>query len=90
MKALRAMPDRMEIRTGEKYHLTSAVGAGSDKIARVDYNAVQQYMDHILLMTYDFYGSWSLNVLGHFTGMFAPSRDPSDALTPQYSVDVNL
>ena len=78
MRELRAMLDRLEIATGRKYHLTSAISAGSDKIARVDYRAVQQYMDHILLMTYDFYGGWSTQILGHHTGLFAPAWNPAD------------
>ena len=90
MKELREMLDRMEIRTGEKYHLTSAVSAGTDKIARVDYNAVQKYMDHILVMTYDFYGGWSTNVLGNMTGLFAPSWNPSDNYNAHTGVQAML
>ena len=78
MRELRAMLDKREIATGRKYHLTSAISAGSDKIARVDYRAVQQYMDHILLMTYDFYGGWTTQVLGHHTGLFAPAWNATD------------
>ena len=78
MRELREMLDRMEIRTGRKYHLTSAISAGSEKIARVDYNAVEQFMDHILLMTYDFYGGWDTNVLGHHTGLFAGAFRPDN------------
>ena len=78
MRELREMLDRMEIRTGRKYHLTSAISAGSEKIARVDYHAVEQFMDHILVMTYDFYGGWDTNVLGHHTGLFAGAFRPDN------------
>ena len=90
MRELRAMLDRMEVRTGRRYHLTSAVGAGSDKIARVDYRTVQQYMDQILLMTYDFYGAWDLNALGHMPGLFAPSWDPTDDYNGHSAVQAML
>ena len=95
MRDLRAMLDRMELSTGRRYHLTSAVGAGPEKIARVDYNTVQQYMDQILLMTYDFYGAWDVKVLGNMPGLFAPSWDLTDdynthsALQAMLSQDVD-
>ena len=90
MRELREMLDRMELRTGRKYHLTSAVGAGPDKIARVDYNAVQQYMDQILIMTYDFYGAWDVNVLGNMAGLFAPSWDLTDDYNTHSAVQAML
>ena len=90
MRDLRAMLDRMELRTGRKYHLTSAVGAGSEKIARVDYATVQRYMDHILLMTYDFYGAWDKVNLGHMPGPFAPSWDPTDDYNMHSAVQAML
>ena len=90
MRDLRAMLDRMELRTGRKYHLTSAVGAGSEKIARVDYTTVQRYMDHILLMTYDFYGAWDKNSLGHMAGPFAPASDPADDYNMHSAVQAML
>ena len=78
MRELRAMLDRMELRTGRRYHLTSAISAGADKILRVDYKAVAPYMDQILLMTYDFYGAWDVNRLGNKAGLFPPSWDLTD------------
>ncbi|KUJ84161.1 chitinase [Microbulbifer flavimaris] len=78
MRDLRAMLDGLEQETGREYQLTSAVGADPVKVARIDYGAVDQYMDYIFLMTYDFYGAWSNEVLGHQTALYAPSWDPSD------------
>lgn len=39
MKELRAMLDELEAETGRQYELTSAISAGGDKIAKVDYQA---------------------------------------------------
>ena len=90
MRDLRAMLDRMELRTGRRYHLTSAIGAGPEKIARVDYKTVQQYMDQILLMTYDFYGAWDVKVLGNMPGLFAPSWDLTDDYNTHSAVQALL
>ena len=90
MRDLRAMLHRMELRTGRKYHLTSAVGAGTEKITRVDYATAQRYMDHILLMTYDFYGAWDKVNLGHMPGSFAPSWDPTDDYNMHSAVQAML
>jgi len=81
MRDLRAMLDGLEQETGREYELTSAVGAGSDKIEDVDYANVQQYMDYIFMMTYDFYGGWSNEVLGHQTALYAPTWRPDTDYT---------
>ncbi len=51
------MLDELSAETGRTYELTSAISAGGDKIAKVDYRAAQQYMNHIFLMSYDFNGA---------------------------------
>ncbi|WP_022943490.1 glycosyl hydrolase family 18 protein [Pseudoalteromonas ruthenica] len=69
MRELRVMLDELEAETGRQYELTSAIGAGYDKIEDVDYATAAQYMDYIFAMTYDFYGAWS-NVTGHQTAVY--------------------
>ncbi|WP_078086078.1 glycosyl hydrolase family 18 protein [Microbulbifer mangrovi] len=81
MRDLRAMLDGLEQETGREYQLTSAIGAGSDKIEDVDYTDVQQYMDYLFVMTYDFYGGWSNEVLGHQTALYAPNWRPDTDYT---------
>ncbi|MCK7597280.1 glycosyl hydrolase family 18 protein [Microbulbifer sp. CAU 1566] len=81
MRDLRAMLDNLEQETGREYELTSAIGAGSDKIEDVDYANVQQYMDYFFVMTYDFYGGWSNDVLGHQTALYAPAWRPDTDYT---------
>ena len=72
MQELRAMLDQLEADTGREYELTSAIGAGYDKIEDVNYGQASQYMDYIFAMTYDFYGGWN-NVPGHQTGLYCGS-----------------
>ncbi|ENY72140.1 chitinase 92 [Aeromonas diversa CDC 2478-85] len=90
MKELRAMLDELEAQTGRKYELTSAISAGGDKIAKVDYKAAQQYMNHIFLMSYDFNGAWSNTELGHQTNLYAASWDPATKYTTDKGVRAML
>ncbi|MEB6379130.1 glycosyl hydrolase family 18 protein [Leclercia adecarboxylata] len=89
MRDLRAMLNDLSAQTGRTYELTSAIGAGEAKIANVDYNAAQKYMDYIFLMSYDFYGSWSMTDLGHQTGVYAPTWKPN-SVTTEGSVNAML
>lgn len=73
MQELRAMLDELSAETGKTYELTSAIGAGYDKIEDVDYAAASQYMDYIFAMTYDFFGGWN-NVVGHQTAVYCGSH----------------
>lgn len=90
MKELRAMLDELEAQTGRQYELTSAIGAGYDKIEDVDYRAAQQYMSHIFMMTYDFNGAWSNTELGHQTNLYAASWDPATKYTTDKAVNLLL
>ncbi|XOV78966.1 MAG: glycosyl hydrolase family 18 protein [Aestuariibacter sp.] len=87
MQDLRAMLDSLEAETGRTYELTSAVGAAEQKVNRIDYQATQQYMDYIFIMSYDFYGAFDLNKLGHQAGVYAPEFRPGDAQTQQFNLD---
>ena len=87
MRDLRAMLDSLAAETGRTYELTSAVGAAEQKINRIDYQATQQYMDYIFIMSYDFYGAFDLNKLGHQTGVYAPDFRPNDAQTQQFNLN---
>ncbi|WP_421276934.1 glycosyl hydrolase family 18 protein [Aeromonas veronii] len=87
MKELRAMLDELEAETGRQYELTSAIGAGGDKIQDVDYKAAQPYMDHIFMMTYDYNGAWSNTELGHQTNLYPASWDPATKYTTDKAVN---
>ncbi|PJG57936.1 glycosyl hydrolase family 18 protein [Aeromonas cavernicola] len=90
MKDLRAMLDELEAETGRQYELTSATGAGGDKIEDIDYRAAQPYMDHIFMMTYDFNGAWSNTELGHQTNLYPASWDPNTKYTTDKAVKAML
>lgn len=51
MQALRA-------RFGTNLLVTSAIGAGVDKLAKADYAGAAQYVDFFDPMTYDYFGAW--------------------------------
>ncbi|WP_429174580.1 glycosyl hydrolase family 18 protein [Aeromonas salmonicida] len=90
MKELRAMLDELSAETGRTYELTSAISAGDDKIAKVDYRAAQQYMNHIFLMSYDFNGAWTNTELGHQTALYDASWDPDTRYTTDKGVKALL
>lgn len=94
MKELRQMLDTLSAETGRTYELTSAIGAGWDKIEDVNYPDATQYMDYLFVMTYDFYGAWDNN-LGHQAALYCGSHitaaqcegtlTPDDG--PEYTTD---
>ncbi len=90
MKDLRVMLDQLSAETGRKYELTSAISAGKDKIDKVDYYTAQNVMDHIFLMSYDFYGAFDLKNLGHQTALNAPAWKPDTAYTTSNGVNALL
>lgn len=90
MKDLRAMLDKLSKEYGRTYELTSAIGAGPDKISVVDYKNATQYMDYIFDMTYDYYGAWSMTDLGHQTALYAPKWKPDTANTTDNSIKALL
>ena len=85
MQELRVMLDKLNAETGRDYQLTSAVGAGRSKIERIDYAAVSQVIDNIFLMSYDYYGAWDQNKLGHMAGVYPPEFRPGDAQTQDFT-----
>ena len=90
MQELRIMLDDLTLTTGRRYELTSAIAGATDKIARVDFNAVQKYMDYLLVMNYDFYGGWDLNTLGHLAGLYAPSWRSTDTYNAHAGIQALL
>ncbi|MCE9686461.1 glycosyl hydrolase family 18 protein [Shewanella sp. AS16] len=90
MQELRAMLDELGSETGRSYELTSAISAGDDKIAKVDYRAAQQYMDYFFLMSYDFNGAWSNTELGHQSNLYEASWDSNTRYTADKGVRLLL
>lgn len=58
--AYRLMMQALRNRFGNEL-ITSAIGAGETKINAADYAGAAQYLDHIFVMTYDFFGAWVRN-----------------------------
>ena len=90
MRELRTMMNELSAETGRTFELTSAIGSGRDKIEDVDYNAAQQYMDHIFLMSYDLHGGWSNTDLGHQASLYAPAIHPDTDYTTDNGVKALL
>nr|WP_107311062.1 glycosyl hydrolase family 18 protein [Burkholderia metallica] len=90
MKELRQMLDKMSKETGKTYQLTSAIGAGQDKIGVVNYKEATKYMDYLFDMTYDFYGAFNLKELGHQTALYAPAWKPDTRYTTDNSIKALL
>ena len=90
MHDLRIMLNELSAETGRSFELTSAIGSGKDKIEDVDYTAAQQYLDHIFLMSYDFYGAWSNTDLGHQAALHAPAWRPDTNYTTENGVKAML
>ncbi|AUR45060.1 chitinase [Spilosoma obliqua nucleopolyhedrosis virus] len=86
LQELRSMLDDLQVQTGKTYELTSAISAGHDKIAVVQYEAAQKYLDKIFLMSYDFKGAWSNTDLGYQTTLYAPSWNPDELYTTDHAV----
>ncbi|KVK98994.1 glycosyl hydrolase family 18 protein [Burkholderia ubonensis] len=86
MKELRGMLDKLGNEYGKHYELTSAIGAGKDKIDRINYKDATKYMDYIFDMTYDYYGGWDMNTLGHQTALHAPKWRPNQSYTSANSM----
>lgn len=65
---------------GKHYLLTIASGASQTYAQNVEFSQLQQYVDFVNIMTYDFYGSWE-STTGHASALMDPSGQN------QFSVD---
>lgn len=67
-KELRRQLDSLQQHTGKKYLLTTAAGAFKGFLDHTDMGNVQQYLDYINLMTYDYSGG---KIASHHTNLYA-------------------
>ena len=76
LRTLREQLHQQEAADGRSYLLTIAASAGQDKINNLDLAQIQQYVDWINVMTYDFHGSWEAQT--NFNApLYAPADDPA-------------
>ncbi len=79
LKELRLELDTLEKSRNTKKLLTIAVGGFTNFIKHTEMDKVQQYLDYVNLMTYDFY---SATIAGHHTNLY-----PSKTITAEHSAD---
>jgi GH18 family chitinase len=70
MKDLREALDELEFETGKYFELSAAMSADPKKLDYIPWDQAAVYMDGINLMTYDLYGAWDNETLGHQTSMY--------------------
>lgn len=76
LKELRESFDRETKRTGRRLYLTIAAGASDEYLAHTEMQLVQQYVDTVNLMSYDYYEPGSGPVTGHHAPLFVNPADP--------------
>ncbi|GAP63111.1 chitinase [Ardenticatena maritima] len=69
--------DALSAQTGQPYLLTIAGGAGPTIINNMELAQMQQYLDFINIMTYDFHGDWE-NVTNFNAPLYYSPNDPSE------------
>jgi chitinase len=88
LKELRARFDELEKQLHRPLFLTIATGASPEFLAHTEMDKVQQYVDTINLMTYDYYEPDSDPTTGHHAPLFTNPADPkkvsADASVKQY------
>jgi chitinase len=89
LKEVRHQLDVIQEKSGTHYILTIAAGADQKYINNTEMAQVQNYLDFVNLMTYDFYGGWSPTT-GHHANLFPSSHVPELSGSIQQSVDLFL
>ena len=65
--------DILEKQSGKQLLLTADFGAGASHMANIEWEKVSPLLDHINIMTYDFYGSRPSRT-NHHSPLYAPKR----------------
>ncbi|PKG38147.1 glycoside hydrolase family 18 protein [Psychromonas sp. Urea-02u-13] len=69
LKELREGLDALGEKNGRYYELSAAAGVPATKVANINYPEASQYIDNWFAMTYDFFGGWSTNDIGHLSNL---------------------
>jgi len=81
IKFLKELRDEMNSKSPTKY-LEITAATGCDPVVINNYKGTEPYLDYILLMTYDFAGSWD-NYAGNFSGLYF---DNNSKMNPNFNV----
>jgi chitinase len=73
----------------EKYLLTIATGGSELYVANTQLGILQQYLDFINIMTYDFHNGGTLQT-GHHSNLFLSSSDTPDGDAAERSVEMHI
>jgi chitinase len=88
LKELRSRFDELEKQFHRPLYLTIATGASPEFLAHTDMDKVQQYVDTVNLMAYDYYEPDSDAITGHHAPLFPNPADPkkvsADASVREY------
>ncbi len=68
LEDLRFALDDLSDQTGEQYDISIATAGGYEKLANLNLEGIDDYVDFYNVMTYDFHGGWE-NVTGHQAAM---------------------
>jgi len=60
---------------GQQFLLTIAAGAFNDYLLHTEMHLVEDYLDFVNIMTYDFHGEWN-DFTGHHTNVRTPAHNP--------------
>jgi len=88
LKELRVRFNELEKQLHRPLYLTIATGASPEFLTHTEMNKVQQYVDTVNLMAYDYYEPDSDAITGHHAPLFTNPADPkkisADASVKQY------
>jgi chitinase len=76
LQELRASFDKLEKKLKRKLYLTVATGAQAEFLAHTEMDKVQQYVDTVNLMAYDYYEPDSDAITGHHAPLYTNPADP--------------
>jgi chitinase len=76
LKELRSRFDTEEKRTHHRLSLTIAAGSSNEFLAHTEMSKLQEYLDTVNLMAYDYYEPGSDAITGHHAPLYIPSHDP--------------
>jgi len=79
LQDLRARFDKETKANGKSLYLTIAAGSSEEYLAHTEMKKVEQYVDTVNLMAYDYYEPGSGPITGHHAPLFANSADPAKA-----------